>query len=75
MLRFGAPSTGEPIPPFVAADPDFDLDGDGASMLPGDGRPLERQSRDLGRGELRFDRLLGTRMEGQQVAVMLSVEP
>lgn len=75
VLRFAAASARTPAEPLVAADPDFDLgneetaDEDSADKLPG------RHSRDLDRGGLHFQRLGGTRVEGERIAAMLGVKP
>ncbi|MFL5587294.1 MAG: tetratricopeptide repeat protein [Ktedonobacteraceae bacterium] len=74
-LRFGATSTGQPAPPLVVADPDFDLTNEGAiapKKVIGEGRRL---SRDLDRSMLNFGRLAGTQIEGEQIAFLLSVHP
>jgi len=75
VLRFGAASPGEPAPPLVAADPDFNLGANG-KFTPADAEGTRgRQSRDLDRSTLYFRRLPGTRMEGEHIAGMLGVEP
>ncbi len=73
LLRFEMPPAKQPAPPLVIADPDFDLKSDESITPPfeGDQRLQGRQSRDLERGSLRFERLLGTRDEGEQVAAKL----
>lgn len=75
ILRFQARSNGQITEAIVAADPDFDLCSDRTDCpskleaVPG------RRSRDLDEFELSFDRLPGTRMEGEQVARLLGVRP
>jgi CHAT domain-containing protein/Tfp pilus assembly protein PilF len=75
LLRFGAASAVQSNAPLVAADPDFDLGSGLANTAGVDEGPGGRQSRDLDRGSLRFERLPGTRREGEQVAALLNVEP
>lgn len=75
VLRFEAPTTGQPTEPIVAADPDFNF-GDSESMIvPENTKLLGRQSRDLDRGRWHFGHLPGTRQEGEQIAKMLTVQP
>jgi len=74
VLRFQARSIGQPTEALVAADPDFDLRGDGKRPWQPDAAP-SRQSRDLGESDLSFDRLLGTREEGERIAQLLKVRP
>lgn len=75
FLRFNLVSVGDSTAPLVVADPDFNLGAD--SEVPTSNFPEEvnRQSRDLTRTNLRFMRLPGTRLEGEQIAAMLKVEP
>jgi CHAT domain-containing protein/tetratricopeptide (TPR) repeat protein len=75
VLRIAAPLAGQPTAPLVLADPDFDLESASPSGSAGDGVAYGRRSRDLGRGSLRFGRLPGTRLEGEQVAALLEVSP
>jgi CHAT domain-containing protein/tetratricopeptide (TPR) repeat protein len=75
VLRFGAASTGKPARPLVVADPDFDLGRSRATGPKEAGGPRGRQSRDFGRSALRFERLPGTRVEGERVGSMLGVRP
>jgi len=88
VLRFGHRSDRPPAEPLVVADPDFDLASSSAQPSPasptaqegadGLGVPAPaaaRQSRDLDRERLRFDRLAGTHEEGEQIAAMLRVTP
>lgn len=75
VLRFGAVSSGQPAEPLVVADPDFDLSaaaGGGSSNV---AEASGRRSRDLRSGMEPFERLPGTRVEGERIAEMLSVEP
>jgi CHAT domain-containing protein/tetratricopeptide (TPR) repeat protein len=73
-LRFGAAPVGQPTPPVLAADPDFDLahKGPSAGQQEVNGG---RRSRDLEGGALHFPRLPGTRREGERVAELLGVRP
>jgi CHAT domain-containing protein/tetratricopeptide (TPR) repeat protein len=75
LLRLGTTSRGHHDVPIVIADPNFDLTGGEISQVDEVGDAVIRQSRDLEREALRFDRLPGTRMEGEQIAAMLGVEP
>jgi CHAT domain-containing protein len=79
VLRLGAGATGQSGPPLIVADPDFDL-------LVQERPPLHlessafiqgRVSRDLGRDcdAYHFDRLPGTRIEGQRLGTLVGVEP
>ncbi len=76
LLRFERPPIRQPTLPLVIADPDFDLKSDEILTSPSEGdQPLPgRQSRDLERGSLRFERLPGTRDEGEQVAARLHAQ-
>jgi len=60
-LRFESAPGVEPGPPLVAADPDFDLD--------------LSNGRAYGAKEVPFERLEGTRVEGERIAELLDVEP
>ncbi len=74
VLRLGAPSAGQAADALVVADPDFDLrceEHPRASAW----RSRGRSSRDLRQAALVFDRLPGTRLEGEKVAAMLGVKP
>ena len=78
-LRFGAASTSQPTVPVVAADPDYDLGiQDTAAQEPAASDDFDNEryfvatpvSPELDR--LYFPRLPATRVEGEQVAKMLS---
>ena len=75
VLRFQAQSTGQPSEALVVADPDFDLRDDGKATSRQPDVTAGRQSRDLGETDLSFDRLLGTREEGERIAKLLKVRP
>jgi tetratricopeptide (TPR) repeat protein/CHAT domain-containing protein len=72
----GFTTTAEPVTaPLVIADPDFDL-----SDTPAPGQAASADVRaprapDLARAGLRFDRLPGTRTEGEHIAALLNVRP
>lgn len=72
VLRFEVTSNRRPTRALVTADPDFDLSAKpptiSATVTVG------RQSRDFQRTNLRFDRLPGTRIEGENIAAMLDAE-
>ena len=70
LLRMGLPIHGEAGAPVVAADPDFDLAGEGGTTMAFTGR----YSRDLDRGH-GATRLVGTRQEGEAIADLLGVRP
>jgi len=61
VLRFAASSALKPGPPLVAADPDFDLEATTTARTSSVAKP--------------FERLSGTRREGERVAEMLGVTP
>jgi CHAT domain-containing protein/tetratricopeptide (TPR) repeat protein len=78
VLRFGAALSGQPTEPLIAADPDFDLSGRYQVQLENDmvGAAMRgRVSRDLDHSHLHFDRLPGTRVEGEWIASKLNVQP
>jgi CHAT domain-containing protein len=79
VLRLGAAATGTPTSPLLFADPDFDLQlaERPASDTEPAAHPVSRRSRDIDRGRdaYHFDRLPGTRAEGQQIAALLGVRP
>ncbi|HET6777165.1 MAG TPA: CHAT domain-containing tetratricopeptide repeat protein [Actinomycetota bacterium] len=70
-LRFGVGSGAQATDPVVAADPLFDLTGG----PPGTPSPGGRRSSDLSRAGLAFERLAGTRDEGDAVARALGIAP
>ena len=75
VLRFGMKGTSESFPALVLADPDFDIvEAESGSDL-GSGRSkitelisVSRSSRDFSRSDLDFERLPGTRPEGERIA-------
>jgi CHAT domain-containing protein/tetratricopeptide (TPR) repeat protein len=81
VLRFGTPASGQPRPPLVAADPDFDLV---SQPVPVPSTPQKsgffswllggHHSRDLDRA-VGASRLPGTRTEGERIAALLKVKP
>ncbi|MCI0604931.1 CHAT domain-containing protein [bacterium] len=72
IVRFGSKSGRKPMPPVVIADPDFDLSETDAAEVD-TSIPERRQSRDL--SHALFDRLSGTRLEGERIAQRLGVHP
>lgn len=70
VLRFRAASTGNPAPPLIIADPDFDLAAHGSSS----GAPAPR-ARDLDSARYQFGPLPGSRLEGEQIGRLLGVAP
>ncbi|MEN6483623.1 MAG: CHAT domain-containing protein, partial [Syntrophobacteraceae bacterium] len=75
VLRFGSPSSARQSLPIVTADPDYDLSLE-AKEEQGGGNPGQgRQSRDLAVHAPHFERLPGTRSEGEHIAGMLDVKP
>lgn len=69
LLRFVPSSPGQSAPPLVMADPDFDL---GEGHVPATGAIQEPR---LSGDALRFERLSGTRREGEKIATLLGVQP
>src|SRR6266700_5872624 len=69
LLRFVPSSPGQTAPPLVMAAPDFDL---GEERVHATGSIQEPR---LSGDALPFERLSGTRREGEQVAALLGVEP
>jgi len=74
VLRFATTIPGKPEKPMIMASPDFDLcAGKGKKesdmSLPG------RRSRDFSRGRKRFDRLPGTKVEGEEIGSLLNTKP
>jgi tetratricopeptide (TPR) repeat protein len=78
-LRLGVPASDPPTSALLFADPDFDLEANGRSVPDPvtTARAAGRRSRDLDRGRdaYHFDRLPGTRAEGERVAALLGVRP
>jgi tetratricopeptide (TPR) repeat protein/CHAT domain-containing protein len=74
ILRFGTAVMPEPAAPIVIADPDYDLEAGGKAVQTGETAPRERQSRDMARYASHFERLPGTRVEGEHIAGMLGVK-
>jgi CHAT domain-containing protein/tetratricopeptide (TPR) repeat protein len=70
VLRFGTRPATLATEPLVIADPDFELSTEHASSTPPAVMP-SRVSRDLKGADLHFNRLPGTRGEGEQVAALL----
>jgi tetratricopeptide (TPR) repeat protein/CHAT domain-containing protein len=75
VLRFGAAPPAMPAAPIVIADPDYDFESGGKESQTGNTVDPARQSRDMTRYASRFDRLAGTRVEGEHIADMLGVKP
>lgn len=75
LLHFGFKSQREPTEPIVFADPDFDLSANRSSHLSEQEIPSGKKSKDLDRNLLYFQRLPGTRDEGEQIAHLLGVKP
>lgn len=76
ILRFGGAFSGITTQPVVIADPDFDLAEKHKSrsddtFYSNTTQLKSRQSQELGRAGFPFDRLPGTRIEGEQIAGML----
>lgn len=75
VLRFRATSGGRVASSLIVADPDFDLSATDEPTIAEATQARGRRSRDLKRGSLHFDRLSGTRKEGEHIARMLGVQP
>jgi tetratricopeptide (TPR) repeat protein len=75
VLRLGAPASAQPMPPLVLADPDFDLGGTERQPREQFAPTASRHSRDLVRSGYHFDRLPGTRAEGDHIADLLKIRP
>ena len=78
VLRFQAASPGQPTPPLVLADPNFNLARVPSSVARDRSRQAASPSRRTAaedRSALRFDRLPGTRVEGELIAQLLGVTP
>lgn len=71
VVKFKIPPTRKAARAFVIADPDFDLS---ATLTTKASVPANRRSRDFKRSEMWFDRLPGTRVEGENIAAMLKAE-
>ena len=74
LLRFSGGAYTDPGAALVLADPDYDLGAETEPRPPGQVRQA-RRSGDFLRGIHRFQRLPGTRLEGERVAAMLGVTP
>jgi CHAT domain-containing protein/tetratricopeptide (TPR) repeat protein len=75
ILRFGTLSQAASAAPLVTADPDYDLNESAKPFPAGEIAPDGRLSRALLRNSARFERLPGTRTEGEHIAGMLGVKP
>ena len=76
LLRFDHTEVQPAGPPLVIADPDFDLRASGEPEMAGQFPPaITRQSEQVKSGGIRFRRLPGTRLEGEQIALRLGVQP
>lgn len=75
LLRFQLATSGQPTEPLVIADPDFDLSTAKSMTATEKAEFSGRQSRDLNRSNLNFQRLSGTRIEGERIAEQLCVKP
>ena len=74
IVRFGAGRTPGAAAPVVIADPDYDLEAGAKSVQTQGEAAQERQSRDMVRYASHFERLPGTRVEGEHIAAMLGVK-
>jgi CHAT domain-containing protein/tetratricopeptide (TPR) repeat protein len=63
--------------PLIIADPDFDLHVSNSLLIPTTESKKQQglHSRDLDWSKLHFDRLLGTRYEGEEISRLLKVGP
>jgi CHAT domain-containing protein/tetratricopeptide (TPR) repeat protein len=75
ILRFGSISQPGSAAPMVTADPDYDLNGIAQPLSTAETAPEGKLSRALLRNSPRFERLPGTRTEGEHIADMLGVKP
>ncbi len=78
VLRFGSGSKSRSSAPLVIADPDYDLESGVQTVQtvkPQNTASLGRQSRDLLKTAPHFNRLPGTRAEGERIAALLRVTP
>ena len=72
ILRFGTGFNPGASAPMVIADPDYDLETGAKSVQTDTGATLERRFRDIFPSH--FERLPGTRVEGERIAAMLGVK-
>jgi CHAT domain-containing protein len=81
ILRFGVDAAIVPSDPLVAADPDFDLsrdngrDSESSSVIVEIAQPPVQQTHELSSTIAHFDRVEGTRIEGELIADLLGVRP
>lgn len=77
IVRLNAAAPDQSALPLVVADPDFDLSNNDAAPVSAVTTRMRgrRRTCDLNRDPLRFEHLPGTRIEGQQVADLLGVQP
>src|SRR5207244_2990594 len=75
VLRFGATPTRPSGAALVVANPDFDLGKRGEHIKTQAEAPRGRRSRDFDRARYHFNPLPGTKVEGEAVARLLSVQP
>lgn len=75
ILRFGIETPGQINSPLVVADPNFDLGLGNVPTPVSKPNTFERHSRALDPSELHFNSLPGTRVEGENIAIRLGVEP
>ncbi|GEM_PF-2016334 len=72
VVRFDFKSNRKPARSLVVADPDFDF---GAKVIHSETTTgAGRRSRDLKHDEMHFDRLPGTKVEGETIAAILDAE-
>ncbi|HYF63515.1 MAG TPA: CHAT domain-containing protein, partial [Herpetosiphonaceae bacterium] len=72
ILRFGQPAPAEPGPPLVVADPNYDLH---LTEPASDAAETPAKVGLLRQAGVRFNRLRGTRAEGERIAELLGVRP
>lgn len=75
ILRFGTVSQPGPSASLVAADPDYDLNEIAQAPQTANAVPDGRSRAALLRTSPRFERLPGTRIEGELIANMLGLKP
>jgi tetratricopeptide (TPR) repeat protein/CHAT domain-containing protein len=75
ILRFGAAPAPGSAAPVVIADPDYDLEADAKTARSEEAAAQGKRSRDMARYASHFERLPGTRLEGEHIAEMLGVKP